>query len=170
MQLATTRFARWLVGSLLIAAAIAAAPRLAAAHGIAGNRFFPGTLSFDDPAVADESRLPLFSSSKHPDEGGDVVDSRFSWSLFRLLTPTLGVGIDSGWVHRKLGQRPAVGIRHNQPLRQRGGVPQRPARDARVSGASMGYRAFGRARGWHQSTRCDPPRHLLRQGLRRSSR
>ncbi|MBV8659576.1 MAG: hypothetical protein JO142_17275, partial [Burkholderiales bacterium] len=24
------------------------------AHGIAGNRFFPGTLNFDDPAVADE--------------------------------------------------------------------------------------------------------------------
>jgi len=25
----------------------------AAAHGIAGNRFFVGTLTFDDPAVAD---------------------------------------------------------------------------------------------------------------------
>jgi hypothetical protein len=24
------------------------------AHGIAGNRYFPGTLTFDDPAVADE--------------------------------------------------------------------------------------------------------------------
>jgi len=103
MQLATTRFARWLVGPFLIAATIAAAPRFADAHGIAGNRFFPGTLSFDDPAVADESRLPLFSSSKHPDEGGDVVDNRFSWSFFRLLTPTFGVGIDSGWVQRNWG-------------------------------------------------------------------
>src|SRR5262249_33409134 len=102
-QLTTTRFARWLVGPFLIAAAISAAPRCADAHGIAGNRFFPGTLAFDDPAVADESRLPLFTSSKHPDEGGDVVDNRFSWSFFRLLTPTVGVGIDSGWVQRNCG-------------------------------------------------------------------
>ena len=70
------------------------------AHGIAGNRFFPGTLTFDDPAIADEAIVPNFSSSKHPGEGGDVVDNRYSWSLFRLLTKTLGVGIDSGWVHR----------------------------------------------------------------------
>src|SRR5262245_59384884 len=92
------RFAPWLLGLSLIVAPIA--PRSADAHGIAGNRFFPGTLAFDDPAVADESRLPLFSSSKHPAEDGDVVDNRFSWSFFRLLTPTLGVGVDSGWVHR----------------------------------------------------------------------
>jgi hypothetical protein len=41
-----------------------------------------------------------FSSAKHPDEGADVVDNRLSWSFFRLLTPTLGVGVDSGWVRR----------------------------------------------------------------------
>jgi len=47
IQLATTRFARCLVGAFLIAAAIAAAPRCADAHGIAGNRFFPGTLALE---------------------------------------------------------------------------------------------------------------------------
>src|SRR5262245_66338859 len=88
---------------LIVAMAILGAAHSAHAHGIAGNRFFPGTLSFDDPAVADESILPLFSSSKHPDEGGDVVDNRFSWSFFRLLTPTFGVGIDSRWVQRNWG-------------------------------------------------------------------
>ena len=31
------------------------------AHGIAGNRYFDGTLGFDDPAVADEAILPLYS-------------------------------------------------------------------------------------------------------------
>ena len=75
----------------------------AEAHGIAGNRFFPGTLTFDDPAVADEAIVPNFASSKHLGEGGDVVDNRFSWSFFRLLTKTLGVGIDSGWIHRNWG-------------------------------------------------------------------
>src|SRR5262245_15552623 len=92
-----------IVETLLIVIAILGFAHSAQAHGIAGNRFFPGTLSFDDPAVADESILPLFSSSKHPDEGGNVVDNRFTWSFFRLLTPTLGVGIDSGWVQRNWG-------------------------------------------------------------------
>ena len=73
------------------------------AHGIAGNRFFPGTLSFDDPAVADEAILPNFASFKSPVDGGNVVDNRFDWSFFRLLTPTLGVGVDSAWVHRNWG-------------------------------------------------------------------
>jgi hypothetical protein len=75
------------------------------AHGIAGNRFFPGTLTFDDPAVADEAIVPLFSSFKHPAEigDGDVVVNAFNRSLFRLLTPKLGIGVDSGWVHRNWG-------------------------------------------------------------------
>ena len=42
------------------------------AHGIAGNRFFPGTLSFDDPAVADEAILPNFASFKAPVDGGNA--------------------------------------------------------------------------------------------------
>jgi len=85
--------------------AIVAGGHTAHAHGIAGNRFFPGTLAFDDPAVADEAIVPLYSTFKHPAEIGDgqVVDSAFNWSLFRLLTPTLGVGVDSGWVHRNWG-------------------------------------------------------------------
>jgi hypothetical protein len=89
--------------SMLAALALLSAVHSAHAHGIAGNRFFPGTLTFDDPAVADEAIVPNFATSKHPDEGGDVVDNRYSWSFFRLLTKTLGVGIDSGWVHRDWG-------------------------------------------------------------------
>jgi hypothetical protein len=85
--------------------AVLAGGHAAHAHGIAGNRFFPGTLAFDDPAVADEAIVPLYSTFKHPAEIGDgqVVDNAFNWSLFRLVTPTLGVGVDSGWVHRNWG-------------------------------------------------------------------
>src|SRR5262249_14117091 len=89
--------------SLLIALAMLGGVHSAHAHGIAGNRFFPGTLSFDDPAVADEAILPNFASFKSPVDGGNVVDDRFDWSFFRLLTPTLGVGVDSAWVHRNWG-------------------------------------------------------------------
>lgn len=34
---------------------------LAHAHGIAGNRYFVGTMTFDDPAVADEAIIPYYS-------------------------------------------------------------------------------------------------------------
>jgi hypothetical protein len=47
----------------------------------------------------DEAIVPNFSSSKHPGEGGDVVDNRYSWSFFRLLTKTVGIGVDSGSRH-----------------------------------------------------------------------
>ena len=36
------------------------------AHGIAGNRYFDGTLGFDDPAVADEAILPLYNQLNLP--------------------------------------------------------------------------------------------------------
>ena len=70
------------------------------AHGIAGNRFFVGTLTFDDPSVADEAVVPDFSTLNHPVAGGNAVDNRFDWALTRLLTPVLQVQIDSGWIHR----------------------------------------------------------------------
>jgi hypothetical protein len=38
-------FARWLAAALSV---LAGAPS-DEAHGIAGNRYFPGTLTFDDP-------------------------------------------------------------------------------------------------------------------------
>src|SRR3984893_1341056 len=68
------------------------------AHGIAGNRYFPGTLTFDDPAVADELILPNFSSTKHPLANDDIVtDSTVAASFARLLTPDLAFGVDSSW-------------------------------------------------------------------------
>jgi hypothetical protein len=45
----------------------------AQAHGIAGNRFFPGTMAFDDPAVADEFLVEQLSLSHPPD-----TDSTFN--------------------------------------------------------------------------------------------
>ena len=95
---------------LLIIVAMLGGIHSAHAHGIAGNRFFPGTLSFDDPAVADEAIVPNFSTFKRPNEGGNIVDNRFDWAFFRLLTPTLEVGIDSTWVHRNWGNSRGSGF------------------------------------------------------------
>ena len=73
------------------------------AHGIAGNRYFPGTLTFDDPAVADEAVVPDFSSWDHPAAGADATDNRINWSFTRLLTPTVGFVVDSSWMDRNWG-------------------------------------------------------------------
>jgi hypothetical protein len=84
----------------IVALALFASSHSADAHGIAGNRFFVGTLTFDDPSVADEAIIPNFSTLSHPVEGGSAVDNRFDWSFTRLLTPVLQAQVDSGWIHR----------------------------------------------------------------------
>ena len=91
------------VSALAIGSAVLVASQAAQSHGIAGNRFFPGTLTFDDPAVADEAILPNFSRLSHPDGGGEVTDNRINWSFTRLLTPAVGVVIDNSWIARNWG-------------------------------------------------------------------
>jgi len=88
------------IRNAVLALALFAFAHSADAHGIAGNRFFVGTLTFDDPSVADEAIVPDFSILNHSVEGGSAVDYRFDWSFTRLLTPVLQVQIDSGWIHR----------------------------------------------------------------------
>jgi hypothetical protein len=86
------------------------ASRAAQAHGIAGNRFFPGTLTIDDPAVADEAIIPNFSQWNHPDGGGDIRDNRINYSFTRLLTPTVGVVFDNSWIARNWGVAKRAGF------------------------------------------------------------
>jgi hypothetical protein len=90
------------VNGLIAAVAFFALSAQAHAHGIAGNRFFPGTMAFDDPAVADEF-LILPSTLSHPLDsasGFSVFDASFSWSFARLLTPEVSVGVNGGWIRR----------------------------------------------------------------------
>jgi hypothetical protein len=87
---------------LIAAVAFLALSAQAHAHGIAGNRFFPGTMAFDDPAVADEF-LILPSTLSHPLDsasGFSVFDASFSWSFARLLTPDVSIGVNGGWIRR----------------------------------------------------------------------
>lgn len=52
--------------AILVAAAAVLCAFRTWADGIAGNRYFPGTLTFDDPPVADELSILLYSRLKHP--------------------------------------------------------------------------------------------------------
>jgi hypothetical protein len=65
-----------------------------------GNRYFDATMTFDDPAVADEAILPYWINSQYPTQGSNVAENRIEWSFARLLTPTLAVTVDSGWIHQ----------------------------------------------------------------------
>jgi len=91
------------LGSTLIAFALLIASHPAHPHGIAGNRFFAGTLVIDDPAVNDEAVLP-YSYLGFAAEGGKVTENRIAFAFARLLTPTLAITVDSGWIHQNWPQ------------------------------------------------------------------
>jgi hypothetical protein len=87
---ATPRLA-FLAAALLAAAAFAPAP--AVAHGVIGQRFFPATISTDDPFAADEMALPTITSFDHETD----IDFDYSKSIF----PGFAIGVGIGHVDAK---------------------------------------------------------------------
>lgn len=79
----TPRFT--LLAAALAAAALVPAPSLA--HGVIGQRFFPATISTDDPFAADEMALPTITSFNHE------TDLDFDYSKSILPGFAIGVGI-----------------------------------------------------------------------------
>ena len=71
-------------------AALVVSSNNAFSHGFAGNRFFPATLSTDDPFVSDELSLPTVSSIVTPDEGG-TRDTELSVEIAKRITPDFGI-------------------------------------------------------------------------------
>jgi hypothetical protein len=65
-------------------------PETASAHGFAGSRFFPATLSTDDPFINDELSLPTVSSIVTPD-GGGTRDTEIAVDIAKRITPNFGV-------------------------------------------------------------------------------
>ncbi len=62
------------------------------AHGFAGARFFPATLSTDDPFVADELSLPTVSTIRTPEDGG-TRETDISVDISKRITPDLAIEI-----------------------------------------------------------------------------
>ena len=64
----------------------------ACAHGFAGKRFFPATLTTDDPFVADEASLPTVSTIRMPGEGEspETRETGISVDLAKRITPHFG--------------------------------------------------------------------------------
>src|SRR5438046_5017805 len=61
-------------------------------HGFAGARFFPATLSTDDPFVADELSLPTVSTIRTPDNGR-TRETDISVDIAKRITPQFGIEI-----------------------------------------------------------------------------
>ncbi len=61
-------------------------------HGFAGARFFPATLSTDDPFVSDELSLPTVSTIRTPDDGGPR-ETDISVDISKRITPEFAIEI-----------------------------------------------------------------------------
>jgi hypothetical protein len=82
---ATSRFSLP-AAALLSATFLVPAPAIA--HGIIGERFFPATISTDDPFAADEMALPTITSFDHETD----VDFDYSKSIFPGFAIGVGIG------------------------------------------------------------------------------
>jgi hypothetical protein len=85
---------------LMITAILVVTPEIGSAHGFAGSRFFPATLSTDDPFVNDELSLPTVSSIVAPDQGG-TRDTEISVDIAKRITPNFGVEIGESFIFLK---------------------------------------------------------------------
>lgn len=79
----------------ICAGALASLP--ASAHEIVGNRFFPATLTIDDPGVNDELALPTLTFTKTGDPAARQVD--ISGEFAKRITEDFAVSFSPTWTH-----------------------------------------------------------------------
>lgn len=91
---------------LVAALALAAAPRLAQAHGFAGDRFFPATIATDDPFVADEMSLPTVTFNPRASDGSKETD--IGVDLSKRITRDLDFTLSDQWKHIDIPGAPAM--------------------------------------------------------------
>jgi len=85
---------------VICAVALFVVPRAAWAHGFAGSRFFPATLTTDDPFVNDELSLPTVSSIVTPD-GGGTRDTEVAVDIAKRITPNFGIEVGETVINLK---------------------------------------------------------------------
>ena len=84
-----------IVLSLLTAAAL---PSSAYAHGFAGKRYFPATLTFDDPFTQDEFGFLYGFMPNTKNEDGDAVDTgSLSVDYAKSITPGIALSVGTAY-------------------------------------------------------------------------
>jgi hypothetical protein len=76
---------RWACAALLVLVSL---PAPVSAHGVLGDRFFPATITSDDPFAADELALPTFTSFNHEQD----YEVSYSKSIFRGVALEMDFG------------------------------------------------------------------------------
>jgi hypothetical protein len=82
------------------------------AHGIAGDRLFPATLSIDDPAVGDELSAPTFVYQPQSGSGGSPETRSYGYGVEwdKTITKNFGFAINDGYsVIRQQGSNSLYG-------------------------------------------------------------
>src|SRR5258707_9133414 len=85
------------------------------AHGVAGKRVFPTTLTIDDPAVADEASLPTIQYQRHGagDSGPASPETDITAEYDKRITEHLGVAINYGYAMQdQIGQPSIYGFQN----------------------------------------------------------
>lgn len=84
------------------------------AHGGAGDREFPATLTVDDPAVKDEASLPTVQFFRNG--AGESVanhETDFNFEVDKTITERLGIGIEGGYsLLDQIGDKRLVGAQN----------------------------------------------------------
>ncbi|HEY2585570.1 MAG TPA: hypothetical protein VGI81_07395 [Tepidisphaeraceae bacterium] len=100
--------ARAPIGAAMFALLFACAA--ARAHGILGARFFPPTISTDDPFAVDELAFPTVSYVKNPTDDSGLatheLDAGFEFD--KEILPRLALGVSNSFIYTKAYDHPAV--------------------------------------------------------------
>src|SRR5436305_13507150 len=106
--MSSCRFTIRAAGAALAVATIGTAmpPKHAAAHGFAGQRFFPATILTDDPFVADEVSLPTVNRPPTGLDRSQELD--LDVDLAKRITPAPGFTSGQGWTHLKPKDMPGA--------------------------------------------------------------
>src|ERR1700734_4115233 len=90
-------------------AAIVAAPS-AHGHGFVGDRFFPPTITTDDPFAVDELSLPLITGFGDPSADGvpPTYELDASWEFDKEIFPHFALGISNVYVSQHARGQPST--------------------------------------------------------------
>ena len=69
------------------------------AHGIVGARFFPATITVDDPFAADELALPTISVFRGLEDGAPVTETEYELEYSKTIFPGFALSFEGGYVH-----------------------------------------------------------------------